>query len=155
MNNVHSVGRLVGWLTTVAVVLLTGCGPPSTSERFAAAVSFVPFVHIPTKWLTTDIPWEFYYVHYQEQWPWQQPGLLGRVVDPLDERPLEGDRTDKSQITVLVTHERRSTRITSADASFQVIPQGRSAQATRVRSRWFVIIKEVNLVGRNTVVVDD
>ena len=46
------------------------------SAQFACAVSFVPFVHIPTKWLCTDIPYEFYYVHYQEQWPWQQPGLL-------------------------------------------------------------------------------
>ena len=46
------------------------------SERFAAAVSFVPFTDIRTKWLTTDIPWEFYFVHYQEKWPWQQPGLL-------------------------------------------------------------------------------
>jgi len=46
------------------------------SDRFAAAVSFVPFVHIHTKWMTSDIPWEFYYVHYQEKWPWQQPGLL-------------------------------------------------------------------------------
>jgi dipeptidyl aminopeptidase/acylaminoacyl peptidase len=46
------------------------------SDRFAAAVSFVPFVHLPTKWMTTDIPWEFYLVHYQEKWPWQQPGFL-------------------------------------------------------------------------------
>lgn len=46
------------------------------SARFAAAVSFVPFVDIRTKWLTSDIPWEFYYVHYQQKWPWQQPGLL-------------------------------------------------------------------------------
>jgi len=46
------------------------------SAHFAAAVSFVPFVDIRTKWLTSDIPWEFYYVHYQEQWPWQQPGLM-------------------------------------------------------------------------------
>ena len=46
------------------------------SEHFAAAVSFVPFVDIRTKWLTTDIPTEFFYVHYQEKWPWQQPGLL-------------------------------------------------------------------------------
>ncbi|MCK5942457.1 MAG: S9 family peptidase [Planctomycetes bacterium] len=46
------------------------------SDRFAAAVSFVPFVDIRTKWLTSDIPMEFYYVHYQEKWPWQQPGLL-------------------------------------------------------------------------------
>jgi dipeptidyl aminopeptidase/acylaminoacyl peptidase len=46
------------------------------SEHFAAAVSFVPFVDIRTKWLTSDIPHEFYYVHYQERWPWQQPGLL-------------------------------------------------------------------------------
>lgn len=46
------------------------------SGHFAAAVSFVPFVDIRSKWLTSDIPWEFYYVHYQEKWPWQQPGLL-------------------------------------------------------------------------------
>lgn len=46
------------------------------SEHFAAAVSFVPFVDIRTKWLTSDIPWEFFFVHYQEQWPWQQLGLL-------------------------------------------------------------------------------
>lgn len=46
------------------------------SRHFAAAVSFVPFVHIPTKWLTSDIPWEFYLVHYQEKWPWEQPGFL-------------------------------------------------------------------------------
>ena len=46
------------------------------SERFAAAVSFVPFVEIRSKWMTTDIPTEFYHVHYQEKWPWQQPGLL-------------------------------------------------------------------------------
>ena len=46
------------------------------SEHFAAAVSFVPFTDIRTKWLTTDISWEFYYVHYQEKWPWEQPGLL-------------------------------------------------------------------------------
>ena len=47
------------------------------TEHFAAAVSFVPFTDIRTKWLTSDIPFEFFFVHYQEQWPWQQPGLLG------------------------------------------------------------------------------
>ncbi|MFT7537015.1 MAG: dipeptidyl aminopeptidase/acylaminoacyl peptidase [Hyphomicrobiaceae bacterium] len=46
------------------------------SKHFAAAVSFVPFVDIRTKWLTTDIPREFYLVHYQEKWPWQQPELM-------------------------------------------------------------------------------
>ncbi|MDA7936479.1 prolyl oligopeptidase family serine peptidase [bacterium] len=46
------------------------------TEHFAAAVSFVPFVDIRTKWMTSDIPMEFYYVHYQEKWPWQQPELL-------------------------------------------------------------------------------
>lgn len=39
------------------------------TEHFAAAVSFVPITHVPTKWLTSDIPWEFYYVHYEEVWP--------------------------------------------------------------------------------------
>lgn len=39
------------------------------TEHFAAAVSFVPITHVPTKWLTSDIPWEFYYVHYEETWP--------------------------------------------------------------------------------------
>jgi dipeptidyl aminopeptidase/acylaminoacyl peptidase len=42
------------------------------SEHFAAAVSFVPITHVATKWLTTDIPWEYYYVHYEEQWPNRQ-----------------------------------------------------------------------------------
>ena len=46
------------------------------SDHFAAAVSFVPFVDIRTKWYTSDIPWEFYYVHYQEKWPHEQPGFL-------------------------------------------------------------------------------
>ncbi|NNM04339.1 MAG: S9 family peptidase [Gemmatimonadetes bacterium] len=39
------------------------------TEHFAVAVSFVPITHVPTKWLTSDIPWEFYYVHYEETWP--------------------------------------------------------------------------------------
>ncbi|MGD2135409.1 MAG: alpha/beta fold hydrolase, partial [Gemmatimonadales bacterium] len=42
------------------------------TEHFAAAVAFVPITHVATKWLTTDIPWEYYYVHYQEQWPFAQ-----------------------------------------------------------------------------------
>jgi dipeptidyl aminopeptidase/acylaminoacyl peptidase len=46
------------------------------SEHFAAAVSFVPFVDIRTKWLTSDIPYEFYHVHYQEKWPHEQVGFL-------------------------------------------------------------------------------
>ena len=46
------------------------------SAHFAAAVSFVPFVDIRTKWYTADIPWEFYYVHYQEKWPHEQSGFL-------------------------------------------------------------------------------
>ncbi len=46
------------------------------SEHFAAAVSFVPFVDIRTKWLTSDIPYEFFYVHYQEAWPHEQRGFL-------------------------------------------------------------------------------
>jgi dipeptidyl aminopeptidase/acylaminoacyl peptidase len=46
------------------------------SERFAAAVSFVPFVDLRTKWLTTDIQNEFYLVHYQEKWPHEQAGFL-------------------------------------------------------------------------------
>ncbi|MEE9393319.1 MAG: alpha/beta fold hydrolase [Planctomycetota bacterium] len=46
------------------------------SEHFAAAVSFVPFVDIRTKWLTTDIPIEFFLVHYQEKWPHEQEAFL-------------------------------------------------------------------------------
>ncbi len=46
------------------------------SEHFAAAVSFVPFTDIRTKWLTTDIPWEFYLVHYEEKFPHQQVAFL-------------------------------------------------------------------------------
>ncbi|MCA8954876.1 MAG: S9 family peptidase [Planctomycetes bacterium] len=46
------------------------------TEHFAAAVSFVPFVDVRTKWLTTDIPWEFFLVHYQERHFHLQSGYL-------------------------------------------------------------------------------
>lgn len=46
------------------------------SEHFAAAVSFVPFVDIRTKWLTSDIPIEFHRVHYEEKWPHEQEKFL-------------------------------------------------------------------------------
>ncbi len=46
------------------------------TRHFKAAVSFVPFVDIRTKWLTSDIPYEFYHVHYQEKWPHEQTGFL-------------------------------------------------------------------------------
>ncbi len=46
------------------------------TEHFAAAVSFVPFVDIRTKWYTSDIPREFYYVHYEEKWPHEQAEFL-------------------------------------------------------------------------------
>jgi dipeptidyl aminopeptidase/acylaminoacyl peptidase len=46
------------------------------SEHFAAAVSFVPVVDLRTKWLCSDIPYEYYHVHYEEKWPHQQPKLL-------------------------------------------------------------------------------
>ncbi|MEM7235325.1 MAG: prolyl oligopeptidase family serine peptidase, partial [Planctomycetota bacterium] len=46
------------------------------SQHFAASVSFVPFVDLRTKWYTSDIPWEFYYVHYQERWPFDQREFL-------------------------------------------------------------------------------
>ncbi|MEZ6196584.1 MAG: alpha/beta fold hydrolase [Planctomycetota bacterium] len=46
------------------------------SEHFAAAVSFVPFVDIRTKWLTSDIPIEFHRVHYEEKWPHEQAEFL-------------------------------------------------------------------------------
>jgi dipeptidyl aminopeptidase/acylaminoacyl peptidase len=46
------------------------------TDHFAAAVSFVPIAHVATKWLTTDIPWEYYYVHYEERWPHEQWGYL-------------------------------------------------------------------------------
>ena len=39
------------------------------SAHFAAAVSFVPITHVATKWLASDIPYEFYLVHYEEVWP--------------------------------------------------------------------------------------
>ena len=34
------------------------------TEHYAAAVAMVPITHVATKYLTTDIPWEYYYVHY-------------------------------------------------------------------------------------------
>lgn len=46
------------------------------TDHFAAAVSFVPFVDIRTKWYTTDIPEEFYFVHYEQKWPHQQEEFL-------------------------------------------------------------------------------
>jgi dipeptidyl aminopeptidase/acylaminoacyl peptidase len=46
------------------------------SAHFAAAVSFVPFVDMRTKWYTSDIPTEFFYVHYEEKWPHEQSALL-------------------------------------------------------------------------------
>ncbi len=39
------------------------------SDAFAAAVAFVPITHVATKWLTTDIPYEYFLVHYEEEWP--------------------------------------------------------------------------------------
>ncbi|MCA9320159.1 MAG: prolyl oligopeptidase family serine peptidase, partial [Planctomycetes bacterium] len=48
------------------------------SKHFAAAVSFVPFVDIRTKWLTTDIPNEFFHVHYEETWPHEQLDFLAQ-----------------------------------------------------------------------------
>jgi dipeptidyl aminopeptidase/acylaminoacyl peptidase len=56
------------------------------TAHFAAAVSFVPIVHVPTKWLTTDIPWEYYYVHYEESWPYAQWEYL-RERSPLTYAP--------------------------------------------------------------------
>ncbi len=44
------------------------------TKHFAAAVSFVPVTDIRTKTYTTDIPWESYLVHQQEQWPHEHPG---------------------------------------------------------------------------------
>ncbi len=39
---------------------------------YAAAVAMVPITHVASQYLTTDIPWEYYYVHYQEAWPFAQ-----------------------------------------------------------------------------------
>ncbi len=46
------------------------------SRHFAAAVSFVPFTDIRTKWYTSDIPHEFHQVHYEEKWPHEQREFL-------------------------------------------------------------------------------
>jgi len=39
------------------------------TAHFAAAVAFVPITWVPGLVLASDIPREFYYVHYEEQWP--------------------------------------------------------------------------------------
>ncbi len=52
------------------------------TQHFACAVSFVPVIEVHTKWLTSDIPWEFYYVHYQEKLPHEALELL-RERSPL------------------------------------------------------------------------
>ncbi|MCB9831440.1 MAG: S9 family peptidase [Planctomycetes bacterium] len=57
------------------------------SEHFAAAVSFVPFTHIRTKWLCSDIPNEFHRVHYEEKWPHEQKDFLDSR-SPLEYAPL-------------------------------------------------------------------
>ena len=41
------------------------------TEHFAAAVGFVPITWVPGLVLSSDIPWEFHFVHYEEQWPHQ------------------------------------------------------------------------------------
>ncbi|MEE2888607.1 MAG: prolyl oligopeptidase family serine peptidase [Planctomycetota bacterium] len=46
------------------------------TSHIAAAVSFVPFVDIRTKWYTSDISWEFYFVHYEEKHAHQQVEYL-------------------------------------------------------------------------------
>jgi dipeptidyl aminopeptidase/acylaminoacyl peptidase len=62
------------------------------SEHFAAAVSFVPITHVAATWLTTDIPWEYFYlllggtsdtrVHPS------QPFMLYRAVEASTETPV-------------------------------------------------------------------
>ncbi len=42
------------------------------TEHYAAAVAMVPITHVATKYLTTDIPWEYFFVHYEEKWPFEQ-----------------------------------------------------------------------------------
>jgi dipeptidyl aminopeptidase/acylaminoacyl peptidase len=42
------------------------------TEHFAAAVAMVPITHVAAAYLNTDIPWEYYYVHYEEAWPFEQ-----------------------------------------------------------------------------------
>jgi dipeptidyl aminopeptidase/acylaminoacyl peptidase len=65
------------------------------TEHFAAAVSFVPITHVATKWMTTDIPWEYYYVHYEERWPHEQ-------WDYLEERsPLTYAHTARTPLLLL------------------------------------------------------
>lgn len=41
------------------------------SAHFAAAVAFVPITWVPGLVYASDIPREFYYVHYEEKWPHQ------------------------------------------------------------------------------------
>lgn len=42
------------------------------TDRYAAAIAMVPITHAATQHLTTDIPWEYYFSHYQEMWPTEQ-----------------------------------------------------------------------------------
>jgi dipeptidyl aminopeptidase/acylaminoacyl peptidase len=48
------------------------------SRHFAAAVAFVPVVDLRTKWYCSDIPFEYYYVHYEERWPHEQREFLAQ-----------------------------------------------------------------------------
>lgn len=56
------------------------------SKHFAAAIAFVPFVDVRTKWYTSDIPNEFYLVHYEEKWPHEQVAFLAER-SPLTHAP--------------------------------------------------------------------
>ncbi len=65
------------------------------TEAFAAAVSFVPFVDMRTKWLTSDISQEFFAVHYEEKWWWEQADLLN------DRSPLTWARDCRTPMLLL------------------------------------------------------
>jgi dipeptidyl aminopeptidase/acylaminoacyl peptidase len=47
-------------------------GATKHTDRYAAAVSMVPIIDAGTMWLSTDIPVEYYFAHYQEKGPFEQ-----------------------------------------------------------------------------------
>ncbi len=73
------------------------------TDAFAAAVSFVPITTVVGQWLTTDIPYEYHLVHYEQTWFFDQ-------TDYMDERsPLT--YAAQSRTPVLIAGGTSDTRV--------------------------------------------
>ena len=95
-DHLDAIGDLVsrGWVDRARVGIGGGSYGGYTAawaatrhtEHFAAAVAAVPITWVPGLVLSSDIPREFYYVHYEEQWPHQAWDFM-RERSPLTYAP--------------------------------------------------------------------